>query len=210
MGLAPRGKYESDWVVRFDRELMTVLETARSRVESGTGDDAMLRWLGIVATPDNRTSLGKKLGKFRSNLNLRTIPVGFMNLRDRDAYQNACAWNIAAEQLDLGRDLVSPPDTDKFNTIELDENFNGLPDYLPLAVNGTVDATGYHQSKFETIAHELTHVLLGTKDVPLLNGNTAYGSQNAAILATQDASKAINNAENWAIFIESCGRNSSS
>lgn len=41
MGLVQKGKYESDWVVRFDRELMTALETARSRAESGTGDDAI-------------------------------------------------------------------------------------------------------------------------------------------------------------------------
>lgn len=169
------------------------------------------RWFGIVATPDFRTILGKVLGKFRSNINLRTIPVGFMTLGDRDAYQNARAWNIAAPQLDLGRDLVPPPDLDRFNTIELDENFNRLPDYLPLAANSTVNATGFYQSKFEVIAHELTHLLLGTRDVPLLDGRTvAYGSQNAMTLAAQNAGRACNNAENWAIFIESCGRNLSS
>ncbi len=143
MGLVSKGRYESDWVVRFDRELMTALETAHSHVESGAGDDAMLRWFGTIATPALRTSLGKQLGKLRSNLNLREIPIGFMSLRDRVKDQNARAWNIAAPQLELGKDLVAP-DLNKFNTIELDEGFNMLPDYLPLAADGTVDATSYY------------------------------------------------------------------
>ena len=63
--------------------------------------------------------------------------------------------------------------------------------------------------KFETLVHELTHVLWGTADHPLSTRVTAYGDYNALALAIEDDDVAFDNAENWGIFLEAVGRNSS-
>ena len=209
MGLVAQGNFESSWLNSLSPMLMTALSQARSRVEAGTGDAAILRWFGAAADADGRKAIGSILGQLRSNINVRSIPVGFMGLAARMQNQNARAWNIGAPQLSLGKPLAGPG-VGGINTVELDLNFGRLPAYLPTIADGTIDASTGNQSKFETLVHELTHVLLGTKDVPLASGVTAYGAQNAAALAVESADKALQNAENWAIFIEACGRNKSS
>mgnify|MGYP001825885052 CR=1 FL=1 len=208
MGLVAQGKFEAGWIETFSIEALKALATARKSVESGAADAAFARWFGDVPDAAERKEVGKLLGVVRSNINIRSISVGFMALKHRKANQNARAWNVKAPQLDLGTALAGPG-AGGINTIELDLNFKSLPDYLPTLADGSVDSTAGHQSKFETVLHELTHVLLGTADAKLDNGHTAYGAQAAELLATQAPERAILNAENWGIFIEAVGRNES-
>lgn len=208
MGFTTADSYIKSWIDKFGLELMEALANCRKRVEDGSANGAISRWFGATLDAGGRHKFGQRLGLIRSNLNLRSISVGFMGLQSRVATQNARAWNIGSPQLSLGKNLALPG-SGGISTIELDLGFKNLPDYLPLA-GGVVDAGGWNQSKFETLVHELTHVLIGTKDEALANGNTAYGAQRALALAVENPTKACNNAENWAIFIESCGINSGS
>ena len=88
------------------------------------------------------------------------------------------------------------------SVVRLGRNFRNLRDY------GTTPLSQYNgQDKFETLVHELSHVILGTEDVPLQNGATAYQADNARALARQtrgkvDRRSAYNNAENWGFFVE--------
>ena len=208
MGLVAAGNFESVWVRKFGQEILSALATARDLTENGAGDKAFTRWFGKPSLAD-RTHFAKQIAQMRSNLNLRSIVVGFVTLKSRQSHQNARAWNVSAPQLALGKSLAAPG-ADGLSTIELDLNFNGLPDYLRVLGDGTIDASAGHQGRFQTVIHELTHVLLGTKDLKLANGNIAYGAMNAAALAKEDPKKARENAENWGIFIEACGRNKKS
>jgi len=199
MGFSTSDSYIKGWIDRFGMELMEALANGRKRVEDGSANAAVSRWFGTTLDAGERQKFGKRLGTIRSNLNIRSISVGFMALQARVSSQNARAWNIGMPQLSLGSNLA-PPGSGGINTIELDVGFKILPDYLPKATNGTVDASAYHQSKFETLVHELTHVLVGTKDEALASGATAYGAQNALALAAENPTKAFNNAENWCAF----------
>lgn len=208
MGFSTADSYIKGWIDKFGRELLEALANCRKRVEDGSANAAISRWFGTALDAGGRQKFGQRLGIIRSNLNLRSISVGFVGLQSRVGSQNARAWNIGSPQLSLGKNLVLPG-SGGINTIELDLGFKNLPDYLPVS-GGSVDASGWNQSKFETLVHELTHVLVGTKDEALASGATAYGAQNALALAGENPTKAFNNAENWAIFIESCGINSGS
>jgi hypothetical protein len=76
-------------------------------------------------------------------------------------------------------------------------NFPNLKTYA-----NPTPATCAGQSQFETLVHELSHLVLNTNDETLSSGVTAYGGSNARTLAAQSPDKAKNNAENWGFFIE--------
>ena len=62
------------------------------------------------------------------------------------------------------------------------------------------------QDQLETLLHELSHIVLGTKDEKLDdNTTTAYGGANARLLAVQSATRAQTNAENWGFFVRDVG-----
>jgi hypothetical protein len=191
--------------------ILAALQNATKRVKAGEADAAVNRWFGYTPDAAGRTELGNLLGQLTSRFHFKDITVGFMGLKQRVGDQNARAWNIGKPQLKLGTDLAGPNvEAGGISTIELDINFKKLPDYMPTVDGGSVDATKGHQSKFGTLIHELTHVLLGTRDVEDEDGDVAYGAQAAEALARSDTAGARANAENWGIFIEACGRNGSS
>jgi hypothetical protein len=83
--------------------------------------------------------------------------------------------------------------------LNLSPNFTNLSNYAV----GTVGAYD-GQDRFQTVIHELSHIVLGTADESVAAGGTAYSGALARQLATEDAAKARNNAENWGMFIEEC------
>lgn len=61
---------------------------------------------------------------------------------------------------------------------------------------GYVDAQAYgYDSKFGTLVHEMTHAVVGTKDL-------AYGVDNCLYLAKTNPSQAVMNADNYEYFVE--------
>ncbi len=207
MALVGIVSYVQTTLLLLNKPLMDGLQTAAERVQSGQADAACQRWFGDNTGPW-KTQLHRTLRQLRSNINVRTIKVGFAPLDDRGA--NAAAWRNNG--LAFSTPLGGAGTVDNMN---LDVGFNSLPTYLPLN-GGQVDASFYSQSKFETLVHELSHLFLNTKDVPTKwepDGSVAkeaYGAKRAAKLAVADPAKAKRNAENWGIFVEAVGVHKSS
>ncbi|MGB3244413.1 MAG: M35 family metallo-endopeptidase [Sulfitobacter sp.] len=178
--------------------VMGALQSAAERVASGAANAAMTRWFG-----DNsggfRTTLAKDIRRMRSQINVRTINVGFEKLNDRDSTTNASAWPSAGK-IGFGNNMAH---VGASSAVDLDMNFKNLPMFLPLAA-GAIDSTAAHQSKLNTLIHELSHLLVGTDD-EFINGAEAYGAQAAEAIAAANVPDAKNNAENWGIFIEAVG-----
>jgi len=183
--------------------IMNALNTCVERVNKNQADAALTRWFGD-SSPAWKKDVAKKLSSMKSIINLQEVHVEFTRLQDRDAGTNAAAAPGMLTSID-----PSKAQTFKGRNVRLDVAFHGLPSRLPLT-GGTVDATGYNQSKLETVLHELSHAVLSTKDEKLANSNTAYGAQQAAALAVENPGLAKTNAENWGIFIEACGVHKSS
>jgi hypothetical protein len=57
-------------------------------------------------------------------------------------------------------------------------------------------------SAFQTIAHELSHLLMATKDHPWNTTSKCYGEPKCRSLATNNRRRALTNADNWGYFIE--------
>jgi hypothetical protein len=206
-------------------KLMGALSTASERASSGQADAAISRWFGADAVPQKK-QIATTISRFRSNINLKTIPVGFEVLAKNPNYakttnaagkvtiiepkyirsqgMNAAAYAATDSNVSLSLgDLLSHAPAGE-SPVELGEGFRSLPLLLPLAA-GQIDASAYNQSQFETLAHELSHLLLGTIDVKYTDGTTAYGAESACLLATFGSTHAFRNAENWGIFIEAAG-----
>ena len=198
MGLHVRDPYSKTLLASISGQVLSALATAAERVRSGKADTACNRWFGD-ATPEFKRALARDLLRMRSQINVRSIDVGFTDRTERANRGNAAAY--AAKRRIGFADALPGPGNDM--SIVLDLNFKRLPKYLPK--NGDlVDNTDYHQSRFETLVHELSHLLMGTND-EVHDGETAYGARAAADLAGADPDSAKNNAENWGIFVEACG-----
>lgn len=172
--------------------IMAALQAAASSCGSGKAGTQCQRWFGD-SSAGFQGQLAAKLRRFRSVLNLQTINVTFASLSDRSANENAAAyepsggWKAYLKTADSqGQDF----------TMHLNEAFSRLPIYANPDV-----ATTTGQSQFETLVHELSHLIVGTDDEKL-GADTCYGGDLARQLATSDVTKAKNNAENWGLFVE--------
>lgn len=177
-----------------------------ARVEKNQADAACQRWFGS-ASVDFKKKLKGDLNKLRSVINLQSIQVGFRDRMELDVTENAAA--LPGSVSSIVPNSFKSGSTRDYNGrhVLLNLNFNNLPNYLP-KVGGQIDASDYNQSKFNTLVHELTHVILATNDEKLASGHTAYGAKQALQLVGEDAALAYTNAENWGIFVEACGVNS--
>lgn len=209
MGLVAADLYSHTLINQFSGQFLEALEVAATRVDNGSADAACLRWFGDNSAPFKKDT-AKTLRKLRSVVNIKTIRVSFQALATRNTGENAAAWNDNSRHLNLG-DSFSHVGTHGGITSEvyLNEAFSGQPSYLAKLGDGTIDDTFWNQSKFETIVHEVSHLILGTAD-ETYHGRTAYGAKRAAQLARRRVNRAKNNAENWGIFIEAVGLNKSS
>jgi Lysine-specific metallo-endopeptidase len=187
--------------------LMSALEEAAKRVDNGQANAACARWFGDTSAAFKK-DLARDLRRMRSAINVKSITVGFMELDQRDVDTNAAAWNDKQRHVDLG-DSFNHTGTNAFGQkramVYINLGFRGMPTYLQRLGDGTIDAADGYQSKFETLVHELSHFLLGTRDKKLTSGNAAYGAKRAVKLVAQDPAKAKSNAENWGIFVEAVG-----
>jgi hypothetical protein len=186
---------------------MSGLADAATRTASGQANGACSRWFGDSS--DNfRKDLASRISKMRSNINVRVINVTMESLVSRNQYENASAWNDKGSHLRFEDSYAHVGSAGGVKSeVYVNEAFAKLPTNLVTLANGSVDASFWNQSKYETLIHELSHLILGTRDEKLSKKTVAYGAQNAEALAQKDPTKAKTNAENFAIFIEVAGLN---
>ena len=182
--------------------VQNTLTTCVSRIRAGQANNALFRWFGDNSPAWTQDAL-RRVDKMRAVLNLQSITLGFEWLGMRGGNTNAAAYPNSVPSIVPAAKVI----TAQSMQLNLDEGFNRLPNYLTLMPTGIVNASGFYQSKLNTVLHELSHAILGTVDAP---AGGCYGAQNARQLATNNSAAAKLNAENWGIFIEACGYHASS
>jgi hypothetical protein len=193
------------------QQVVPALNNCIKRIKQNQANAALLRWFGD-ASAAYKATLIDDLEKLRRICNLQDIAVRFRDVQDHDRGENAAGYVGSATSIDPRRmryyDGQSIVQNVGFTggSVFLNVHFSSMNMYLPYVggVPGTVDSTAWHQSRFETFVHELSHVVLSTAD-HTFNGQHAYGRQNAAALAVFSPALAKTNAENWGIFIEAVG-----
>lgn len=230
MGLTTNDRYLKPTIDTLGPQVMAALANAAARLTSGAGDLAARRWFGTNA-PADLTRIARQLRQMRTVINVNTVVVGSADYAgpggrathvgraagtNAMALTNTGAVGVGGNVQTLGG-AIGGGHMDQ-RSVFLDENFQRLPAQLPLAVPPPppagappvppppprVAVNAWNQSKFNTLVHELTHLLLGTADEVGAAGD-AYGTQRAYQLATNSPAQAQNNAENWGIFVEVCG-----
>ncbi len=178
------------------KNVTTVWAEIMRLLDKPTGMQAAINtWFGTNCPPAFRNGVPAVLRKFRSCMNLCTITLCCSTLDDRDVDTYGAAYH----NLNGGfAPIVNfDPNTQPSLRLELDSKWN-----IGITMYRTV---GDKDSAFQTIAHELSHLLMGTRDHPW-NPPTAkpkcYGEQKCLALATADDVRALTNADNWGYFIE--------
>ncbi len=187
----------------YETEILAALNTARNQTAGGHAAVQLDRWFGNH-THATQLAVRDGLSKIRSytkNQNI-TCQIGVA----RPANENALAQHFkgiggiksghthnSLAVIDAGAAQMGG----SLGILNISPNFANLPPYI---VDGFAVCMG--QSQFETVVHELSHIVIGTRDeVDALNV-TAYGGANARALAAQSPALALTNAENWGFFVE--------
>ncbi len=167
-------------------------------------------WFGIM-DPEWLSVLALMLNRMASIINLHKFNVGAMPLCHRNEYSRSAlarpplsGWrlnicNVSGFPLQ-GYGFITRSENELFQIL-LDNAWLYLPKYRTCSGHGINkgcrhdDCTAIHSSQFNTIAHELSHLVIGTKD-------HIYGYQESLDLAKYTPKLARHNADNWAFFIE--------
>ena len=181
----------------FAEEIPNAMKRARDSVAAGS---SLQLWFGAN---DNATriEIRDKISKLRSYMMAHKIQCQVGVARPAD--ENALAQHVTGGLFGGGGfDSAARVNAGLFGgggigVLNLSPNFTNLPNYAV----GPVSAYG-GQDRFQTVVHEISHIVLGTADETLADGTTAYSGTSARQLATEDTTKAKNNAENWGLFIE--------
>jgi hypothetical protein len=197
-----------DLAKKLEAEIIAALANARDAVFSGGATAPMQIWFGITDPTAAKPLLTRALAFMRSHIN--NTPISFSLSGDTNPKNNADAIPINlkggstyAKYWDLmsqNRKVKVKPGLDTSiaeSVIRLGMNFKNLQIY------GDSPLSNFDgQDKFETLVHELSHVILGTDDEMISGSRPAYGAVDARLLAVNAPNKAFNNAENWGFFVE--------
>ena len=186
MGFVAEGLGPSDQEIlrRMEPEILKTLRAASSQIRSGRGRAESLKWFGDESQ-GWMAILGRDLNKMASILNTTPIRVHGTNWQARSTRTTAAARK-PAEGWDRYTGMTKAQGQD-FD-IRLDIAWNERPLFRPGNAPGV--------SKFHTLVHELTHLILNTDDV-----KPAYGVQNCLRKAAAPVN-AKRNADNWAFFVD--------
>ena len=168
----------------LEPEIIRTLREASNKVRRGQGGAESQKWFGDQSQAW-MSSLGRDLDKLASILNTKRIEVHGVNWKERSKNTTAAAWQ-PAQGWDRYTDMTKAQG--QGFKIELDTAWNPRPLFRPGNTPGV--------SKFHTMVHELTHLVLGTDDVA-----PAYGVVNCLNKASTPA-RAKKNADNWAFFVD--------
>ncbi|MDV6034726.1 MAG: hypothetical protein F9B45_32465 [Phycisphaera sp. RhM] len=189
MGLVAQNLGPSDQtaITTLGPEIIRTLRTISGTIRAGNA--ASQTWFG-----DNGAAwiqeLKRKLNRMASVINLQSIAVHGSELNRRGGGTYAAAQRPAGGWGDYTS--VSASQGQNFH-MRLDNNWNNSPLYAT-ATNA--------DSKFQTLVHELTHLILDTEDEEY-DGEDAYGVAACQGLAADDPATAKTNADNWGYFVES-------
>jgi hypothetical protein len=162
--------------------IITTLRNISSNILRGGGKNESAKWFGDSAGPWMQR-LGQNLNKMATVVNTKDINISFRDLDHRKgsfaaASAPASGWGTYTSVADAqGQNFV----------IRLDTAWNKAPLYSPPGAPG--------DSMFQTLVHEITHLLLDTND-------HAYGVASSLQLAKSSPYKAKDNADNWGYFVE--------
>lgn len=170
----------------LEKEIIQVLRKASELVKAGECRQTSLTWFGDKSDEWMKT-LGTKLNKLASIINTKEILVTQPKLSERDMNENAAAYTPKDGWKPYTQ--MTEAQGQEFK-IHLNSAWNQMPKYS--------ERTQHIQSKFETIVHELTHLILNTEDI-----DPPYGEINCINKAKNSPRDAQNNAENWGFFVES-------
>lgn len=153
------------------------------------------RWFGTACSAQFRTAMPRVLRKFRSCMNLCRVTVCCSDLGDRDVDTFGAAYhNINGGFAPI---INFDPSKQPALRLELDSKWNiGITLYK---------TPTDRDSAFQTVAHELSHLLMATKDNPWNPPSKTpkcYGEQRCTALATNNDARALTNADNWGYFME--------
>jgi hypothetical protein len=182
---------EQSMVRELQLEILRVLRNASDLVKKGECKATCKRWFGDD-TDTWTKDLGRKLNQLASILNAKDIslhPAAFSTQsarNERSTSENAAAF---APRGGWGEYTGMTRAQGQGFEIRLNSAWNVLPKYSPRGTSV--------QSKFETLVHELTHIILNTDDVP-----PPYGDTNCLEKARTTPDRAKQNAENWGFFVE--------
>jgi hypothetical protein len=181
---------DQDAVTKVWSELMAALDKQKNLSQN------IDRWFGTTCPAQFRTSMPRVLRKFRSCMNLCAITLCCSELDDRDTDTFGAAYH------NNGNGGFAPivnfdPATQPSLRLELDSKWN-----IGISLYKTPTD---RDSAFQTIAHELSHLLMATKDepwAPPTNKPKCYGEPKCTKLANDNDVRALTNADNWGYFME--------
>ena len=152
-------------------------------------------WFGTGCPAQFRTGMSRVLRKFRSCMNLCVVTVCCSELDDRDVDTFGAAYHNV--QGGFAPIINFDPAKQPKLRLELDSKWNiGIVLYK---------TSTDRDSAFQTVAHELSHLLMGTKDHPWQSGQEkpkCYGEEKCRWLASNNDARALTNADNWGYFME--------
>lgn len=176
------GPASRETVLTLSPLIIEAMRKAETELAAGRGGTEVSRWFGT--TPP--ATIRQKVGKLRTFFNCNSITVRFATLAKRGS-NNAAA-------LAPGNGWDDYTNLTKANGVSFEMYLNSgweqKADWStqPLATAGS-------GGKFKTLVHELSHLGLNTND-------HKYQASRCIALATADAAKALDNADNWGFFIE--------
>jgi len=189
MGISCSGLGPSDQqlVGKLGPEIIRTLRKASTEISPG--DPRSVRWFGDASNTWTQ-QLKNNLNRMASVVNIQQVKVHGQQWKQRARGTSAAAYRPASGWRDntavVGRtSFVTRSQGQGFN-IALDNEWNTSPTYR---TGATLD------SKFEILAHELTHLILDTED-------EAYGGPKCETLAAHSPARAKKNADSWGYFIE--------
>jgi hypothetical protein len=144
------------------------------------GDALIIRWFGAAAASGGETSAAFQAARKKMDdyVNRKCRVLSFV----KKPY-NATVDSALVEQGDLAQVMRSC--------------FHGQDGFVPSGLRIYVLGSGLinqdADEQFNTVAHEISHRVLGSVDY-------VYGMKKALKLATNDSATAINCAENWGYF----------
>jgi hypothetical protein len=180
--MAGLGPADQGSVTQLSPIIISTLRNISSKLLKGGGKVESDKWFGDSAGPWMQR-LGQSLNKMATVVNTKDINISFRALDHRKgsfaaASKPAAGWGTYTS--------VADAEGQKF-VIQLDTAWNKAPLFSPPKMPGN--------SMFQTLVHEITHLLLDTND-------HAYGVPSALNLAKSSPNKAKDNADNWGYFVE--------
>lgn len=188
MGLTATGLGPADQALvrTMGPEIIRVLRAASARIRAG--DDFSQLWFGDDSA-QWIIQLKAKLNRMASVLNLQPIDIHGSALDRRTgafaaAQMPAGGWRDNTANVGQAG-FVTRSQGQGFN-IRLDLKWNGASTYRTAATR---------DSKFQTLVHELTHLIIDTED-------EEYGPIKCRALAIASPARAKTNADSWGYFVE--------